>query len=52
MKIENVNVLNEVEEEKVAGGLPYIIPHHLPHTQPAAPQEPAEPQEGGAEGTW
>ena len=41
---ENMKKLNEEEVEKVAGGLPYIIPHHFPITQPSEPEEPAEPK--------
>ena len=40
-ELENVKVLNEVEEEKVAGGVPHPGHHYDP---PAAPQEPAEPK--------
>ena len=37
--LENMKKLNEEEVEKVAGGLPYIIPHHFPITQPSEPEE-------------
>ena len=46
--LENKKELGEVEEEKVAGGV--IWPDYLYH--PIKPDEPEEPQEGGAEGTW
>ena len=46
--LENMKALNEVEEEKVAGGVPILHPGH--HYDP--PAQPEEPQEGGAEGTW
>ena len=41
--IENMRELNEVEEEKVAGGVPILHPGHH-YDPPAAPQEPAEPK--------
>ena len=41
--LENVKVLNEVEEEKVAGGV--IWPDYLYHPiKPDEPEEPAEPK--------
>ncbi len=46
--LENMRVLNEVEEDKVAGSVPILHPGH--HYDP--PAAPEEPQEGGAEGTW
>ena len=39
--LEDMRELNEVEEEKVAGGVPHPGHHYDP---PAAPQEPAEPK--------
>ena len=43
--LENKKELMEEEAEKVAGGLPYIIPHHFPITQPSEPEEPQKPAE-------
>ena len=50
--IENMNVLDDMEMAKVAGGVIWPDYHRFSPPEPQEPQEPEEPEVGGAEGTW